>query len=64
MGSFSCGGSIINNQYILTAGHCVYGYATYLLRVYVGAHDLNRAETGIRRLVTISQIKIVLYQLK
>ncbi|XP_014211407.1 trypsin-1-like [Copidosoma floridanum] len=40
-----CGGSIINENYVLTAGHCAKGF-TFLLgkmRVKVGQHDLKQS---------------------
>lgn len=38
---FRCGGTVINNRYILTAAHCITGLSTPLLGVRVGEHDVR-----------------------
>lgn len=51
-GGFShfCGGSIINKDYVLTAGHCVNGRSASAISVVVGTHQLDSSgRNGIRR---------------
>lgn len=39
--TFNCGGTIINKNYILTAGHCITGLSSELVAVRVGEHSIN-----------------------
>ncbi|XP_065343147.1 trypsin-1-like [Cloeon dipterum] len=38
-GRFYCGGTLINDRYVVTAAHCVRGFMWFMIRVSFGEHD-------------------------
>jgi len=39
-----CGGSIISDSYIMTAGHCVEGKSAYQITAYLGSTELRKGD--------------------
>lgn len=46
MGRVFCGGAILNDRYVITAGHCLYDMQPQYMQIVVGGHD-SEVEDGI-----------------
>ncbi|KAJ4432275.1 hypothetical protein ANN_20893 [Periplaneta americana] len=55
-GKLHCGGSIINDRYILTAGHCLNWNSKEELTVIMGMHDRIAMEEGTERSAEIEKL--------
>ncbi|KAG5682207.1 hypothetical protein PVAND_011573 [Polypedilum vanderplanki] len=49
--SHFCGGSIVNEDHIVTAAHCIQGFNVSRLSVFAGVNDLRDEEHGTRRFI-------------
>lgn len=52
-----CGGALINNRYVITAGHCLKGINPKRIRLIIGDHDRNR-KSSVQEVRYISQVHI------
>lgn len=56
-GEIFCGAALVNDMYLVTAGHCVYNMTPQKVKVVLGAHALNR----VRDYLTLDVEKIILH---
>lgn len=49
--SHFCGGSVLNENYIITAAHCVDGFNTSRMSIFAGENDLRNEDKGSRHLI-------------
>lgn len=46
-GEVLCGAALINDRYLLTASHCLYGQKPLSINIILGAHDLNIKSSSV-----------------
>lgn len=54
--SHFCGGSVLNENHIVTAAHCIVGFNTSRMSVFAGTKDLTKEDEGSRHLIDSCQI--------
>lgn len=54
--SHFCGGSIINNRWIITASHCMSGESPAILSVVIGDHTRNDQTNAVRQTLDVDSI--------
>jgi secreted trypsin-like serine protease len=54
--SHFCGGSVLNENHIVTAAHCIQGFNISRMSVFAGSSDLREEERGSRHLIDDCQI--------
>lgn len=54
-GKLYCGASVISENFLLTAAHCVDGLTSNEIKAYFGGHNITQDYTDVRRIKKIHQ---------